>query len=279
MSYVANTCQSVDHAAEVAAGQRFTFGKNWQRFLRIITDERIKAAEGSLCRMLQVDDLAGKSFLDVGSGSGLFSLAARRLGARVRSFDYDPAAVRCTRELRMRYSPEDADWLVEEGSVLDEHYVSTLNAHSAYDVVYSWGVLHHTGAVWDALALVGTLVRPGGLLYIAIYNDQREITRYWKWVKRRYNRSLVERMAIIMLHAPYLLGVPWLLNAITRRKKQDRGMSGWTNMLDWLGGYPFEAARPEEIVDFYLPKGFVLRKMKTCGGRQGCNEFVFMKSS
>src|SRR5205807_740046 len=128
----------------------------------------IAEAESSLKRMLEVESLAGRSFLDIGSGSGLFSLAARRLGARVRSFDYDPQSVACTRELRRRFYPDDADWQIEEGSVLDEGYVRALGT---FDVVYSWGVLHHTGAMWRALAHAALPVAVGGKLFIAIYND------------------------------------------------------------------------------------------------------------
>src|SRR5437879_12723402 len=99
---------------------RFSFGKNWQQFLRVLDKERIREAEKSLADMLQVKDLAGKSFLDVGSGSGLFSLAAMRLGAdRVHSFDYDPQSVGCTKELRQRFFPKTGRWTIEEGSVLD----------------------------------------------------------------------------------------------------------------------------------------------------------------
>src|ERR1700676_220811 len=112
------------HAVEIARGDRFEFGENWRRFLRVLTPERIAAAEDSLRTMLGVNDLQGKTFLDVGSGSGLFSLAARRLGARVRSFDYDPQSVACTRELRRRYFAEDDNnWVVEAGSVLNTAYL------------------------------------------------------------------------------------------------------------------------------------------------------------
>ena len=81
------------HSQEIRQGERFEFGKNWSQFLSHLNDSRIAEAEQSLRNMLEVDDLCGKRFLDIGSGSGLFSLAARRLGASVYSFDYDPRSV------------------------------------------------------------------------------------------------------------------------------------------------------------------------------------------
>ena len=136
------------HAEEVSSGQRFEFGRNWARFLETLNDERISRAEESLKTMLDMHDLTGLDFLDAGSGSGLFSLAARRLGARVYSFDYDPNSVNCTAELRRRYFKDDTLWRVEAGSVLDADYLARLGR---FDIVYSWGVLHHTGAMWPAL--------------------------------------------------------------------------------------------------------------------------------
>jgi 2-polyprenyl-6-hydroxyphenyl methylase/3-demethylubiquinone-9 3-methyltransferase len=136
------------HHEEVARGRRFEFGANWLRFLELLDDRRVELAEDSLRSMLGVADLRGRSFLDAGSGSGLFSLAAHRLGARVHSFDYDPQSVACTREVKRRYAEGDPAWSIEEGSVLDPAYLARLGT---FDVVYSWGVLHHTGARWDAL--------------------------------------------------------------------------------------------------------------------------------
>lgn len=138
------------HEQEILRGERFEFGKNWKRFLKLLNTERIAEAEKSLKSMLCVDTLQGRRFLDIGSGSGLFSLAARRLGATVYSFDYDPQAVACTDELRKRYFPQDSLWTVDQGSVLDQAYLQSLGQ---YDIVYSWGVLHHTGAMWTALEL------------------------------------------------------------------------------------------------------------------------------
>src|SRR6266581_6146197 len=156
---------------------RFQFGKNWARFLSVLDSERIAEAESSLTGMLEAPDLRGRSFLDVGSGSGLFSLAAKRLGARrVHSFDYDADSVACTRELKRRFYANDADWTIEQGSVLDALYLQSLGT---FDIVYSWGVLHHTGDMWRALGNAAALVGVGGRLFIALYNDQGSTSRRW----------------------------------------------------------------------------------------------------
>src|SRR5438067_12600662 len=170
------------HAIEIARGTRFEFGKNWARFLGSLDDNRIAQAEASLRTMLETSDLEGKSFLDIGSGSGLFSLAARRLGARVHSFDFDVASVLCTRGMRDLRSPDDPDWKVEQGSILDPDYVSALGT---FDIVYSWGVLHHTGAMHRALQVAASLVAPEGLFAFALYR-RTLMCRLWRWEKRWY---------------------------------------------------------------------------------------------
>src|SRR5579859_783780 len=259
---------------EISSGVRFEFGRNWSRFLRSLNEERMAVARRSLQEMLGLESLAGRSFLDVGSGSGLFSLAARQLGAQVRSFDFDPQSVACTRELRERYFPGDADWVVEEGSVLDEGYVGSLGR---YDLVYSWGVLHHTGAMWQALENVSGLVADNGVLFIAIYNDQGWLSRYWHFIKRQYNGGPIRRVVIVAAHIPYFYLRAGAALALKGRRRVRRGMSRWHDLKDWLGGYPFEVARPQAIRAFFLPRGFVLEKLRDCGRRHGCNEYVFRR--
>ena len=263
------------HSIDIRTGERFAFGANWRKFLSVLDEDRIADAEASLKGMLGLDNLHGKRFLDAGSGSGLFSLAARRLGATVHSFDYDPQSVACTKELRQRYFPGDAGWTVEEASVLDSSYLAKLGT---FDVVYSWGVLHHTGAMWEALDNVARLVPREGRLFVAIYNDQGWVSRYWKRVKRAYVRHRSLRWPLLVLHAPYLFGVRWLVRMATGRRRVDRGMALWHDMVDWVGGYPFEVAKPEKIFHFYRDRGFRLHEIRTCGGRHGCSELVLVRT-
>jgi SAM-dependent methyltransferase len=255
------------------AGDRFAFGANWSRFLRRLDESRVRDAEASLKEMLRVDDLSGLRFLDAGSGSGLFSLAARRLGASVVSFDYDPQSVACVEELKRRFFPGDPDWRIAEASVLDANYLSTL---SRFDVVYSWGVLHHTGAMWDALDKVGTLVDQGGRLFVAIYNDEGLKSRYWRAVKKWYCQYPLARAPLLVSHAPSMLLLPMALRLMSGRATLARGMSPWHDLVDWIGGYPFEVATPEAIHEFYRQRGFRLDALKTTN-RSGCNQFVLVK--
>jgi 2-polyprenyl-6-hydroxyphenyl methylase/3-demethylubiquinone-9 3-methyltransferase len=277
--------QTSSHAAEIESGERFEFGRNWARFLEILNEERIAEAESSLKKMLEVETLAGKTFLDIGSGSGLFSLAARRLGAKVFSFDFDPNSVGCTRELRRRYFADDENWTIEEGSALDKDYVESLGK---FDVVYSWGVLHHTGKMWQALENAAIPVKEKGRLFVAIYNDTGSQARRWLWIKQTYNRlprflrspfaalTIAPEEAKNLARAVFTLKPQNYLRSWTRYDS-GRGMSRWRDIIDWVGGLPYEYAAPEEIFDFYRARGFQLTKIKCGGIGLGCNEFVFLK--
>ena len=273
------------HGAEVTRGERFQFGTNWAKFINSVTDEKIAMAERSLQTALANERLDGKSFLDVGSGSGLFSLAARRLGAKVHSFDYDSTSVACTSELKRRYCSGDVNWIIEQGSVLDEMYLRTLGT---FDIVYSWGVLHHTGEMWKALDNVKCLAKLGGQLYIAIYNDMGPVADRWRRIKRTYNRlpSLLRLpFAVFIMCITESRSLAYCARHLKFKEyvrgwtEYDglRGMNKWYDYIDWIGGYPYECTTMESLVDCFSKDGFKVEWSLSRAMGTGCNEVVFRR--
>jgi SAM-dependent methyltransferase len=259
----------------------FRFGRNWQRYVEGHLDEDRERIAAQSLRDL-VGDLEHKTFLDVGCGSGLFSLCAYRAGAaHVVSFDVDADAVESTHRLRARAGWPD-NWTILHRSILDPTLAE--DVHPA-DVVYSWGVLHHTGDMYAAIRNAAALVAPGGILAIAIYNRETDrwldSERWWR-IKRAYNHT--SRAGQIAMEALY--GVYWLGGRLRRREdpvrvareyRRSRGMALRTDLIDWLGGYPYEFASVDEIVG-YCEGQCGLRRRKvipepTDGA--GNNQFVF----
>ena len=260
--------------------KRFEFGKNWLEFLKNISEEIISNSQNSMLKMLNTS-LEGKTFLDVGSGSGLSSLSAKRSGASVTSYDFDIDSVACTNELKRRYYKNDTKWIISQGSILEKEFCKKLGE---FDVVYSWGVLHHTGDMKKAMANIDLCVKKNGILFLAIYNDQRLQSKIWTKIKKTYVdykllRPILIFLGYLVFWGPFFMTGLLKLNPLKKwtEYKMKRGMSPHHDIVDWMGGYPFEVAKPEEIISFYLKKGYRLIELKTCGGRLGCNEFVFIK--
>jgi 2-polyprenyl-6-hydroxyphenyl methylase/3-demethylubiquinone-9 3-methyltransferase len=267
----------------------FSFGKNWSAFLRHQVDsDRIAIAVRDTSAFLGLRDLKRLTFMDIGCGSGLFSYAAHTLAAEhIISFDIDPLAVQCCLHMKERAgNPEN--WEIFQGSILDP---KTLEHLPAVDVVYSWGVLHHTGDMWTAMRNAAQFVKPGGRLFISIYNrlEYDSFTSYrgshgWLRLKRAYNRhgSLGKRAMECWFAgkdiAASLLSLRNPLHQI-RQYRNKRGMSWWYDIVDWLGGYPYEFASAGEIFEFcHHELGLTLQRLRTTSSI-GCNEFLFMRTA
>jgi SAM-dependent methyltransferase len=266
-----------------AADGRFSFGANWSDYANRITDARIAEAEESLVQLLGHQRLDGLRFLDIGCGSGLFSLAARRLGARVHSFDFDHDSVACSRHIRDTFWPSDSGWTIEQGSVLDRRYLDGLGQ---FDVVYAWGVLHHTGDMWTAIDNASQRVAPGGSLVIALYRRTRTCA-FWTAEKRFYaSASPITQAAIrIPYQATYLLRIALSGKnpaSFVRNYSCDRGMTFRNDTHDWLGGYPYESTTPDEVIPFLTARGFKIERSPTLDAGWGffgthCDEYLFKR--
>lgn len=234
---------------------RFGFGRNWQKFLTQFTPERQEIAKTWLLNFLKMDDLRGKTFIDIGSGSGINSAAAYLAGAsRILSFDYDQHSVAATTHLRSLHGNPD-HWQIVQGSILDADFCATLGK---FDIVYSWGVLHHTGDQWTALRNCGLFMGPESRLYIALYAKEAHVNpppEYWLDIKQRYNRGcgLTKRFMEMQYIWRHIMGrqiarLPELFRMMNHYKKS-RGMEFMTDVRDWLGGWPMEFSSAGEVTE------------------------------
>ena len=239
------------------ADSHYAFGKNWSAYSVLIDEDRLKEAVNSVAKLC--GDLAGKSFLDIGCGSGLFSAAALRLGATpLRAIDIDCDSVETTQQTLTRFFPGDA-WSCAQRSVFD----TSPQADGLYDVVYSWGVLHHTGNMRQAIACAAQLVAPGGLLVLGLYR-KTPFCRFWTVEKRLYTHGPRWVAAVLrwIYKSAYLAGI--LATGRDPRVyvhdyQSNRGMDWHHDVEDWLGGYPYESVSNSDMARLAHENGFVVR--------------------
>jgi 2-polyprenyl-6-hydroxyphenyl methylase/3-demethylubiquinone-9 3-methyltransferase len=213
---------------------------------------------------------------------------AYQLGAsKVVSFDIDPHSIKCCEYLREKegHSP---NWQIKQGSILDDDFVSSLGK---YDFVYSWGVLHHTGRMWQAIENASKLVVEKGAFCIAIYNKADAWGLYpdgrcgpshlWVKEKRLYSRmpsplqTLIDYSVMAVLVVLYILTFNNPVKTI-RSHKRFRGMSWRIDIKDWLGGYPYEYASVDEVFSFVKNLGFSMENLRCNSGLMN-NEYLFRK--
>jgi 2-polyprenyl-6-hydroxyphenyl methylase/3-demethylubiquinone-9 3-methyltransferase len=260
----------------------FEFGENWKNYSKTVDQKRIDSAiEG--VRKLFPGGLTGKTFLDIGCGSGLHSLAALSLGATsVTAIDIDENSVAATREVLAKYAP-GSRWTAQISSIFD----ASPDTLGKFDVVYSWGVLHHTGDMWRAIECATHFVNPGGQFAIAIYSATK-CDAMWKVEKKFYaGASRPIQWSIRQLYMAAFLTGKTLLGknpmSYVRNYSEARGMNFSHDAHDWLGGYPYETASATEIRDRICKMGFIEERSFPWPASvglfgTGCHELVFQKA-
>jgi SAM-dependent methyltransferase len=253
----------------------FSFGDNWQRFLDELHPRAVEAQAAYFADWLP-ESIEGRRFLDIGSGSGIASLVAYQRGAEVWSFDSDRRSVAATSRLRERAGAPER-WTVLEGSILDPGFTARLGV---FEIVLSWGVLHHTGALWRALDEASALVEAEGLLWIALYTRTPKSNRSLR-IKRAYNRlprylKPLARLAYAGRQVVHHLAHSRSLAPILHYH-EERGMSWWRDIEDWLGGLPYEVSSPEEVRQRLEKRGFRLERLQRATGEGGTDVYLFRR--
>ena len=262
---------------------QFAFGENWQSFLRTVDDSSIAKAEEGLRRLFPSDEICGSRFLDLGSGSGLSALAACRLGAaHVEAIDADPNSVAATRALLSKFAP-GGNWSVRYEDILRP----SEGQSQSYDIVYSWGVLHHTGAMCRALDRAASLVAPRGCLAVALYR-RTPLCPLWRLEKRCYARCGPAFQRAMRGGYKAVFGAGLVVTGRSPARyiaayKSARGMDWHHDVHDWLGGYPYESTDPATVLTYLRELGFVpLRVFERPAAAFGlfgshCDEYVFRR--
>ena len=276
----------VTKPSDLDLDNHFSFGDNWAQYSQHVTDEHLKHAVEDLQRLLGVSTLNGKTFCDIGCGSGIHAVAAARMGAMVTALDIDPMCTATAISLAKKFGVSD-QLIVSNYSIFDHK----LPAHH-FDVVYSWGVLHHTGAMWSAIEQAIKLVSsaPESTFAIALYRKTR-LCSLWKIEKKFYKDSPKIVQAILRAFMTALMDIANLLRLRSPRKfrseyQKKRGMSYKHDVHDWLGGYPYESVQDNELRTFFTERKFVLERsflrsperMQLGIFGSGCDEYVFKKT-
>lgn len=271
---------------DIKEGKRFRFGNNWKDFVdNNLNEESVKHAISCTKNILDESkiDLKDKTVIDIGCGSGLFSLVALELGAKfVTSFDFDPDSVICTKNLLRSRNFDEKNYKCIEGNILDVDFINNLGK---YDLVYSWGVLHHTGELYQALKNATLLVENDGLIFISLY-QKTIFDPLWKVEKKFFSSSSKNIQLVICKIWIILLKILYTLKGKSFKKIvsnyfMKRGMNFYNDLYDWLGGYPYEGIDTKDCVKFFSKLGFInillKKRSKYYAISSGCNEYIFSK--
>jgi 2-polyprenyl-3-methyl-5-hydroxy-6-metoxy-1,4-benzoquinol methylase len=271
-----------------AVESHFKFGENWSSYSNLIDEDRIRSSVEGLQKLLGNGRVSGKRFLDIGCGSGLHSFAALLLGAKeIVATDLDADSVRTTEKVLAKHAAGKS-CRVMQISVFDlpAQFLSN-QLQPDFDVVYSWGVLHHTGAMGEAISKVAAMVKPGGLFAFALYR-KTPYCGLWRAEKKWYAKTSLRQQEIARAIYVMLFRLGCFVTGRSFKKyvaeyKKMRGMEFLHDVHDWLGGYPYESISPPQVDRLLHELGFSLERRFVRSGLtgvlgSGCDEYVYKKA-
>ncbi len=139
----------------------------------------------------------GKRVLDAGCGNGRFSWALAKLGADVTSFDLSTHGVANLQRLA-----NEANLPIH---AFQHNVLKPLPLNAAFDLVWSFGVLHHTGNTFLGFQNIHPFVAPDGLLFLMLYGEPRlsesddfaELNFYERLRRKTQNLDYAEKIKVL----------------------------------------------------------------------------------
>ena len=148
-------------------------GTQTREYFEAIENKRY-ALEPEIHQFAQFSRYHGKEVLEIGVGMGTDFLQWNRAGAYATGVDLTEECVALTRARLLVFGFPD------EGRVLQADAENLPFADSSFDLVYSWGVIHHSPNTRKALEEIVRVMRPGGEGKVMIYNKWSAVSlMYW----------------------------------------------------------------------------------------------------
>ena len=205
------------------------------------------------------EGVKGKKVLDAGSGSGMVSIAFAVMGASVTGVDITSKCIENGRKRAKAFGVE-CRFVQSDLTMLD--------LHEDFDIIYSWGVLHHTA---DAKASFFRLVehlRPGGEIIIAVYL-RTAFSSFWNFSRVFYQSSPGFAKTAFRRSASVLLnGYDAVRKALMKKERYMlRGTSNEELVNDWFGVPHRTFHTYTEVYEWFREKGLDYRLVNPATGR------------
>ncbi len=213
------------------------------------------------------EEVKGKTVLDAGCGTGVFSIIFARNGAaKVTGIDISPGSLGTARGLKEKFGLANAEFQQQ-----DMLHLSFRDA--SFDIVWAWGTVHHTTDPLGAITELIRVLKPGGSLFLAIYKQTsvtwiHEIIRKTMIRTPRWSWNVLAKAGAFMLTPVVFL--------FKRRQKSRKGEKLSELILDWYFVPIRHYYTPEEIRVFLERKKFRIEKYLAHSGRfNSSSNFIY----
>ncbi len=201
-----------------------------------------------------------KRVLDGGSGSGMISVAFAVMGADVTGVDVTPKCV--------ENGCKNADLFGVQCRFLKRNLLSLDLCGETFDIIYNWGVLHHTQDARKSFTNLAKHLKPGGEMIVAVYL-KTVLSGFWNFLRIFYQESpQVFKTLFLNTGSIFLNGVDYFNNLFFNKERyMMRGTNNKEILNDWFG-VPYRTFHTyEEVFEWFRENGLEYQLVNSATGR------------